>query len=73
MEQFFALPDCDQDILQAFPEALSLMREKHLSASAAARAAGISRSLLIRGGRSGLKKLKNGGSLPSPTIICSAL
>ena len=66
MEQFFALPDRDQDISLAFPEALSLMREKHLSASAAAHIAGISRSLLIRGGRSGLKKLKNGRYVAKP-------
>ena len=66
MEQFFALPDRDQDISLAFPEAFSLMREKHLSASAAARAAGISRSQLIRGGRSGLKKLKNGRYVAKP-------
>ena len=66
MEQFFALPDREPDKLLPFPEALSLMREKHLSASAAAHAAGISRSLLIRGGRSGLKKLKNGRYVAKP-------
>lgn len=66
MEQFFALSERDQDVLLAFPEALSLMREKHLSASAAARVAGISRSLLISEGRSGLKKLKNGRYVPKP-------
>ena len=66
MKQFFALPERDQNILLALPDALSLMREKHLSASAAARAAGISRSLLISGGRSGLKKLKNGRYVAKP-------
>jgi hypothetical protein len=66
MKQFFSLPERDQDVLRALPEAFSLMREKHLSASAAARAAGISRSLLIRGGRSGLKKLKSGRYVAKP-------
>jgi hypothetical protein len=42
------------------------MREKHFSASAAARAAGISRSLLIHRGSSGLKKLKNGRYVAKP-------
>ncbi len=74
MEQFFALPDRDQDMFLAFPEAFSLMREKHVSASAAAHAAGISRSQLIRGGRSGLKKLKNGRYVAAecfPAILAS--
>jgi hypothetical protein len=66
MKQFFALPDRDQDISLAFPEAFSLMREKHFSASAAAHAAGISLSQLIRGGRSGLQKLKNGRYVAKP-------
>jgi hypothetical protein len=60
IEQFFALPQSAQDMVLALPDALLLMREKDLSASAAARAAGISRSLLIHRGRSALKKLKNG-------------
>jgi len=64
--QFVALSERDQDMLLALPEALSLMREKHLSASAAARAARISRSVLIRRGRSGLKKLKNGRYFAKP-------
>jgi hypothetical protein len=64
--QFVTLPDRAQDLLLALPEALSLMREKHLSASAAARAARISRSVLIRRGRSGLKKLKNGRYVAKP-------
>ena len=66
MKQFFTLPERDQDVLLALPEAFSLMREKHLSASAAARAARISRSVLIRRGRSGLKKLKNGRYVAKP-------
>lgn len=64
--QFVALPEADQDILLGLPEALSLMKEKHLSASAAARATRISRSVLIRRGRSGLKKLKNGRYVAKP-------
>lgn len=64
--QFVALPEADQDILLALPEALSLMKEKHLSASAAARATRISRSVLIHRGRSGLKKLKNGRYVAKP-------
>ncbi len=58
--QFVGLPESAQDMLLALPDALSFMREDDLSASAAARATGISRSFLIRRGRSGLKKLKNG-------------
>jgi predicted DNA-binding protein (UPF0251 family) len=60
IEQFFALPQRTQEILLALPEAASLMREKYLSASAAASAVGISRSTLIRRGGSALKKLDNG-------------
>ena len=60
IEQFFALPRRTQEILLALPEAVSLMRSKDLSASAAARATGISRNTLIHRGRSALKKLDNG-------------
>ena len=66
INQFFELSERDHDVLLAFPEALSLMREKHLSASDAARAAGISRRLLVREGRSGLQKLKNGRYVAKP-------
>jgi hypothetical protein len=58
--QFVTLPESAQDMLLALPEALSLMREDDLSASAAAHATGIPRRLLISQGRSGLKKLNNG-------------
>ena len=60
IEQFVALPERAQDMLLALPDAVSLMREDDLSASAAARATGIPRSLLISRGRSALQKLNNG-------------
>ena len=60
MMQFVALPESDQDMSLALPDAFSFMRRDDLSASAAARAAGIPPSVFIRRGRSGLKKLKNG-------------
>jgi hypothetical protein len=60
MEQFLALPERTQDIVLAFPKAASLMREKDISASAAARALWISPRDFIDGGRSALRKLKNG-------------
>jgi hypothetical protein len=60
VEQFFALPERSRDIQIAVANAVSLMKSDHLSAPAAARAAGISRSTLIRRGGSALKKLDNG-------------
>jgi predicted DNA-binding protein (UPF0251 family) len=60
IEQFFALPQRTQEIVLALPEAVSLMRSNDISARAAARAAGISRSTLIRRGGSALQKLDNG-------------
>jgi hypothetical protein len=60
VEQFFALPERSRDIQIALANAVSLMKSDHLSAPAAARAAGISRSTLIRRGGSALRKLDNG-------------
>lgn len=60
VDQFFALPERSRDIQIAMANAVSLMRSDHLSAPAAARAARISRSTLIRRGRSALRKLHNG-------------
>ena len=60
IEQFFALPQRTREILLALPEAVSLMKSNDIPARAAARAAGISRSTLIRRGGSALKKLASG-------------
>ena len=60
VEQFFALPERSRDIQIAVANAVSLMKSDHLSALAASRAAGISRSTLIRRGGSALRKLDNG-------------
>jgi hypothetical protein len=59
-EQFFALPERARDIQIAVANAVSLMRSDALSASAAARATGISPSVLMRRGHSALQKLDNG-------------
>jgi hypothetical protein len=60
VEQFFALPERAREIQIAVANGVSLMRSDNLSASAAARATGISPSVLRRRGRSALQKLKNG-------------
>jgi len=60
MEQFLALPERDQEIILALPKAVSLMREKDISASAAARALWIPPRVFIDRGRSALRRLKNG-------------
>src|ERR1017187_7176658 len=60
IEQFFALPQRTQEILLALPEAVALMKSNDLSASAAARATGISGGTLIRRGGAALRKLDNG-------------
>jgi hypothetical protein len=60
IEQFFALPERTQEIVRAVPKAVSLMKSNDIPARAAAGAAGISRSTLIRRGGSALKKLGNG-------------
>ena len=60
MEQFFALPERDQEFVVAMPGAVSLMKSDDLSASAAARASGIPPRVFIDRGRSALRKLKNG-------------
>lgn len=66
VEQFFALPERAQEIQIAVANAVSLMRSDNLSASAAARATGISPSVLIRRGRSALQKLENGRYAANP-------
>jgi len=60
IEQFFALPERTREIVRAVPKAVLLMRTNDIPARAAARAAGISRSTLIRRGGSALEKLDNG-------------
>lgn len=60
VEQFFALPERSREIQIAVANGVSLMRSDNLSASAAARATGISPNVLRRRGRSALRKLKNG-------------
>jgi hypothetical protein len=60
IEQFFALRERGQEIQIAVANGVSLMRSDNLSASAAARATGISPSTLIRRGGSALQKLENG-------------
>jgi hypothetical protein len=60
IEQFYALPERDQDIVLLLPKGVSLMKEKDISASAAARASWIPpRDFISRAG-SALRKLKNG-------------
>jgi hypothetical protein len=60
VEQFVALRERAREIHIAVANGVSLMRSDNLSASAAARATGISPSVLIRRGRSALQKLANG-------------
>lgn len=60
IDQFFALPEHDQEILLLLPKAVSLMRENDRSASAAARASWIPPRDFISRGRSALRKLKTG-------------
>ena len=61
VEQFFALRERAREIQIAVANAVSLMRSDNLSVSAAARATGISPSVLIRRShRSALQKLENG-------------
>lgn len=59
-EQLFALSERGQKIQIAVPRAVWLMRSSDLSASAAARATGISQKTLLRRGGSALHKLDNG-------------
>lgn len=59
-EQFFVLRERAQEIQIAVANAVWLMRWSGFSASAAARATGISVSTLIRRGGSALHKLDNG-------------
>jgi hypothetical protein len=59
-DQFFALPERAQEIQIAVANGVWLMRWSNFSASAAARAVGISRGTLIRRGGSAVEKLHNG-------------
>jgi hypothetical protein len=60
IEQFFALPERDQEFILAMPGAVSLMKSDDISASAAARASGIPPRVFMDRGRPALRKLKNG-------------
>jgi hypothetical protein len=60
VEQFFALPEHSREIQIAVANGISLMRANNLSAAAAARATGISPTVMRRRGRSAMRKLKNG-------------
>ena len=66
MEQFFALPERDQEVILAMPGAVSLMKSNDLSASAGARAAGIPPRVFIDRARSALHKLENGRYAAKP-------
>ena len=59
IDQFYALSEFDQQIVLALPKAVSLMKKKGISASAAARAMWIAPRDFINRGRSALRKLKN--------------
>ena len=60
IEEFYDLPERDQEILLLLPKAVSLMKENDISASAAARAAWIPPRDFISRARSALRKIKNG-------------
>lgn len=60
IEQFYALPERDQELLLLLPKPVSLMKENDISASAAARASWIPPRDFISRARSALRKLKNG-------------
>jgi hypothetical protein len=66
VEQFFALPERAREIQIAVANGVSSMRSDNLSAAAAARATGVSPSVLIRRGRSALQKLDNGRYAANP-------
>jgi hypothetical protein len=66
IEQFFALPERDQEIILAMPGAVSLMKSDELSASAAARASRMPPRVFIDRGQSALRKLKNGRYVAKP-------
>lgn len=78
IDEFFALSERAREIQIAVANAVSLMRSDNLPVSAAARAKGISPSVLTRRGRSGLQKLENGryaarpyDDLPRVVIVVS--
>jgi hypothetical protein len=60
IEQFYALPERDQEIVLLLPKGVSLMKENDISASAAARALWIPPREFISRARSALRTLKNG-------------
>lgn len=66
VDEFFALPDRTREIQIAVANGISLMRSDNLSASAAARASGISPGVLIRRGGSALQKLDDGRYAANP-------
>jgi hypothetical protein len=66
IDQFFALPERTQELVLALPKAVSLMKSNDIPARRAARAAGISRSTMVRRGGSALKKLNNGRYAAKP-------
>ena len=60
VDDFFSLSKRAQEILIAVPNAISLVRSKNLSPTAAAKATGISPGVLKRRARTALQKLENG-------------
>jgi hypothetical protein len=78
IEQFYALSEFDQQEVLGMPRAVSLMKETHISASAAARASWVSPRTFITHARSALRKIKNGRYVPKrnddlfrPVIVLS--
>src|SRR5438309_9410377 len=66
VDQFFALRERAREIQIAVANGILLMRSNNVSASAAARATGISPSTLIRRGRPAMQKLENGRFVANP-------